>query len=415
VARLAGIAAVLVLAVTAIGVTETPATVPGENGLIAYTADGSICAMDPDGSRRRRVTYARAWDGAPAWSPEGRRLSFSSERRWLDLTRSRRLELFVYDRRRIMDVTVGVEHPGDLSSAWSPDGQRIAVDYAEAHFGGVPFTIMNADGTERREVAPGNVPDWSPDGQWIAYESDVPTEVGREGLYVIRPDGSGKRRLATGSAPSWSPDGSQIAFAWDGIHIINADGTGLRRITGAPFGFDWGPSWSPDGRQIAFVRTADRDRDLWVVAPDGSGLRNLTNTPNVAELSVSWQRRPRSGAEEFELPRGARGCGQKIVDSDLDPSFDSLDGGPLDDLVFARGGNDRVHGLGGADILYGGSGNDVLLGGSGKDDLRGGSGRDLIGARDGAIDQITCGPGRDRVVADRRDRVTRDCERVSRR
>jgi TolB protein len=410
--KLGALGLLVALVLAGLTVQRTEAAVPGENGLIAYSANGSICVMGPDGSQPRRVTYARAWDGSAAWAPDGRRLSFASTRRWRDLNSSEKYDTFVYDRRRLRSISPA-EQTRDMGATWSPDGRRLAVGFAEVHFAGVPFSIMNDDGSGRREVVPGDEPDWSPDGQWIAYYSDVPTELGPEGVYLIQPDGSGKRRITSGSAPSWSPDGSQIAFASAGaIYVVSPDGTGRRRITDGPF--DYGPAWSPDGRQIAFFRTASHDRDIWVVAPDGTDLRNLTNTPNVAELSPSWQRRPDS--EQFDLPRGARGCGQKIVDSDLDPSFHSrLDGGPLDDLVFARAGNDRVRGLGGADILYGGSGNDVLLGGSGQDDLRGGSGRDLIGARDDVADRVRCGPGLDRVVADRRDSVARDCERVQRR
>ncbi|MDX6679603.1 MAG: hypothetical protein QOE31_3655, partial [Solirubrobacteraceae bacterium] len=48
------------------------------------------------------------------------------------------------------------------------------------------------------------------------------------------------------------------------------------------------------------------------------------------------------------------------------------------------------------------------------DIVAGGDGKDVIKARDGAIDRITCGAGRDRVTADRIDVVARDCERVKR-
>ena len=46
--------------------------------------------------------------------------------------------------------------------------------------------------------------------------------------------------------------------------------------------------------------------------------------------------------------------------------------------------------------------------------ILGGAGNDIIGARDGAVDRISCGPGRDRVLADPQDVVARDCERVAR-
>ena len=64
-----------------------------------------------------------------------------------------------------------------------------------------------------------------------------------------------------------------------------------------------------------------------------------------------------------------------------------------------------LRGLGGADLLVGGRGPDRLLAGAGNDVVR---------ARDGVRDRIACGPGRDLVVADRVDRIARDCELVRR-
>jgi dienelactone hydrolase len=79
------------------------------------------------------------------------------------------------------------------------------------------------------------------------------------------------------------------------------------------------------------------------------------------------------------------------------------------DAIRGRGGDDRLRGLGGDDCIYGGAGDDRLAGDAGKDVLRGGGGADRIKAKDGAVDRIKCGPGRDRVTADRRDKLGRGC------
>ena len=75
---------------------------------------------------------------------------------------------------------------------------------------------------------------------------------------------------------------------------------------------------------------------------------------------------------------------------------------------------DRVYGEEGNDVLNGWGGSDFLYGGAGQDLLRGGRGADRLAARDGQLDMIRCGPGRDRVLADRIDFVARDCELVAR-
>jgi hypothetical protein len=84
---------------------------------------------------------------------------------------------------------------------------------------------------------------------------------------------------------------------------------------------------------------------------------------------------------------------------------------------------DRIKGTAGGDRLRGGKGNDritakdgadCVAGGKGKDRLRGGPGHDSIKAKDGKRDRVACGPGQDKVVADRQDKL-RGCERKSRR
>jgi Ca2+-binding RTX toxin-like protein len=88
-------------------------------------------------------------------------------------------------------------------------------------------------------------------------------------------------------------------------------------------------------------------------------------------------------------------------------------GGGGNDRLFGDDGNDTLAGGPGNDVLIGGTGNDFLGGGPGRDRLDGGAGADTLDARDHAAgDSVACGPRRDRVKADRGDRVARDCERV---
>lgn len=100
-------------------------------------------------------------------------------------------------------------------------------------------------------------------------------------------------------------------------------------------------------------------------------------------------------------------CGPIVSGGDGD---DSLRGGPGAQDLLGRGGSDTLRGEGGGDCVDGGAGRDVIRGGDGRDDLRGDAGRDEIDSVDGQRDTVACGPGRDRVRADRKDRV-RGCER----
>jgi uncharacterized repeat protein (TIGR01451 family) len=91
-----------------------------------------------------------------------------------------------------------------------------------------------------------------------------------------------------------------------------------------------------------------------------------------------------------------------------------LRGTGLADRLFGLAGDDRLFGLAGSDRLFGGPGNDLLDGGPGSDVLDAGAGNDLLRVRDGSSDTVLCGPGRDTVRADRRDKVARSCETVKR-
>jgi Ca2+-binding RTX toxin-like protein len=76
--------------------------------------------------------------------------------------------------------------------------------------------------------------------------------------------------------------------------------------------------------------------------------------------------------------------------------------------------SERMPGTEGDDFLCAGGGHDAIVGFGGRDRLFAGAGDDYVEARDGLVDVVGCGPGRDQVTADRRDVVGADCEVVRR-
>lgn len=153
---------------------------------------------------------------------------------------------------------------------------------------------MNADGAGQRRLtdrepnssSPAQLffqidPSWSPDATQIAFAS---RRRGPFDIYVMNADGTGTRRLTStrewDDRPTWSPDGARIAFARSkaDIYVMNADGTGIRRLTDSS-GSESEPAWSPDGRWIAFVRrpAGSTVREVWIMRPDGSEQQRLTS------------------------------------------------------------------------------------------------------------------------------------------
>ena len=95
---------------------------------------------------------------------------------------------------------------------------------------------------------------------------------------------------------------------------------------------------------------------------------------------------------------------------------DTLSGGLRGDVIFANRGRDRSDGGAGPDRLWALSRYDVTaIGDAEGDDLTGGDGNDRFRVRDGELDAVHCGAGRDTVLADQFDAVDNDCERVRRR
>ncbi|MEX0992922.1 MAG: hypothetical protein WDZ37_02905 [Solirubrobacterales bacterium] len=80
--------------------------------------------------------------------------------------------------------------------------------------------------------------------------------------------------------------------------------------------------------------------------------------------------------------------------------YDCLEGG---------GGNDRLYGESADDRLFGGAGNDHLDGGTEEDTFSAGPGNDVVESRDKIAEKVNCGKGRDRAIADRKDKLT-GCE-----
>ena len=148
-------------------------------------------------------------------------------------------------------------------SAWSPDGRRIIYTSQQPN-GRWDVFVMRSDGSEKRNLTgtPGSEeqPAWSHDGRMIAFAR----QIGGKWAIFVMPAGGGRARRLTPLAensqqPAWSPDDRQIAFTkvatgGSSVIIMRFDGTGRRRLrTGV--GPASAPSWSPDSRRIAFART----------------------------------------------------------------------------------------------------------------------------------------------------------------
>ena len=183
----------------------------------------------------------------------------------------------------LLELLHGKSTPGDVQTpAWSPDGRKLA--FVSQRDGNSEIYVMNADGSAQknltRQPASDSHPSWSPDGRRIVF---VSRRDGNSEIYVMNADGSGLRNLTRTPSddldPAWSPDGRAIAFvqkkctggrrdppcatAYEtSLYVVNADGSGLRRLTTRRARL-FNPSWSADGKTIRYGRS--------LVNADGSG------------------------------------------------------------------------------------------------------------------------------------------------
>ncbi len=300
----------------------------------------------------------------------------------------------------------------DGNPAWSPDGTKIAFDSNRGTSGVMDHDIfvIRPDASGMRRLTSGTAidldPTWSPDGSKLAFGS---FRTGYEQLWVMNADGSNPRQLTTQPGAdrhaAWSPDGKKIAFDSNRtgnfeIYTMSSDGTSVRRLTTNKV-TDARPAWSPDGRWIVFQSELARrgGRDLYLVRPDGTAPQQLSESDDGTDWAASPDWQSVTSVERCQT--------SGTILADKIRMFEQRD------VICALAGNDDVKAGGGRDVVDGGPGNDRLDGGPGNDTLRGGRGNDTLIGGPGA-DTLSCGPGRDTAIADKRDHVAGDCETVLR-
>ncbi len=279
-----------------------------------------IYLMNGDGTNPRRLTNNTDSDGFAALSPDGRKIVFDSNRNRADGEPMNTSDLFLMN-------TDGSEQTlliRGSSATWSPDGKNIAF-HASASGTGLPIRtdpgsatsdsdifVLNVDDWLANVKGPKNLtnspeaidddPDWSPDGERIVFTShpvtDDPRLSNQAEIHVINADGTGLTRLTFNGeeerAPSWSPDGTRMVFMCRigggssdfEFCVMNADGTGQVQLTDNTV-LDATPTWSPDGQTIVFHRPVAGRPQLWLMNPDGTGQAQLTDTPGL-NLFANW-------------------------------------------------------------------------------------------------------------------------------
>ncbi len=223
-----------------------------------------------------KFVFAPFWNSDPVWSADGSRIYFSSDRK-VRVTRS---DLWVRDVDGAAEQAYLETEDQWTPMDWTRDGRFLAVQKIPLRERNYQLWAIEASGSKRQipiatEAGDRSEARFSPDGKWIAYQSD---ESGAMEIYVRPfpgPGGKWKVSVAGGLAPRWRGDGREIFY-------VTPEG----KIVAVPI------SSTPSFQQGPPVVLFSKLNNGWDVAADGqrflvNALPEDTGSPPLTML-VNW-------------------------------------------------------------------------------------------------------------------------------
>jgi Tol biopolymer transport system component len=235
--------------------------------------EAAATSRPPDATTN--LTQHPAEDRSPAWSPDGRRLLFESDR-----DGNRDIYVMAADGTGVQRLTH--DEGEDAQPAWAPDGRRIVFRSDRDAGTGLWKLDLEPGATPvflLADSSPELTPDWAPDGSRIAFTS---VRSGNADIWTVPAEGGQLIQLTTSEYrdvwPRWSADGQWLVFfsrrdtngEWDQLYSLNWASRNVHRLTDQPTHHHFTPDWSPDGsRMITALSDSVADRALAIFSTAG--------------------------------------------------------------------------------------------------------------------------------------------------
>ena len=288
----------LAVPLVAVAGTQAHATYGGDVGDLAFSitvaGNTDVYSVEPDGSQLTRLTDHPGFDACTAYSPSGAELAFCSNR-------GGNYEIWTMPADGSDEQQLTHLGGRSLFPDYSPSGEQVAFEGGTDPAASPDLWRIDVDGTGAVQLTdtpgvPERFPVWRPKrglgiGQIAFVRNDT---VHGSQIWLMRGDGAKQQPLTSDATlkdqlPDWSPDGKWLAYEAAGdIWVMRADGSEQQNLTSTPE-VEFGTAWSPDGQRIAFLRDpADPTRRIWTMRPDGSDQQVLLPGNDNLQFVPAW-------------------------------------------------------------------------------------------------------------------------------